>query len=279
MESFGLRPTQSSAPTIQAPAGGGVEGAGPIDIGVTAPVVEFDPSLIFQGIDQASELTNQAIDFATNQFGIAATYQNPFFNNAQGFNQLSQNALAGQFNPQNDAFAFTAGPGNPEYDFRLQQGIDAIDASASGRGLLNSGTRFEDLNILGQGLSSTFSTQDLQNRLAASNNSFNNLNTVAGYEQAGANNISNINTGLGQLGASAYSGLGSNILGALSGAAQLQNQTALSNAGFDLTAQGQNQNAILGLINSANQQGSGGSGTSTTGQLIGAGLTLLPYLL
>lgn len=117
-----------------------------------------------------------------------------------------------------DMTAFTASPG---YQFRFDQGLQAVDRGAAARGLLHSGAAVKAEQRFGQGLASS-EFGDWWNRLAG----------VAGVGQqatgqtaaAGANaanNISNAYTQAGNARASSYANTGSainsginNVLGA-----------------------------------------------------------------
>lgn len=61
---------------------------------------------------------------------------------------------------------FSGFQASPGYQFRLDQGVEAIDRAANARGLLNSGSRLKALNEFGQGVASEeFNT--FANRLAS----------------------------------------------------------------------------------------------------------------
>lgn len=240
------------------------------------PPVVFDPSLIFQGIDFATLQSQKGFDIAKDQFDLAKQFQLPFFNQAKGFKALSSQTLGGQFDPRDPSNAFLFDPSDPEFQFLFERGVDAIDSAASAKGTLFSGGRAKDLTSFGQGLASTFADDALRRRQAVSQQNFNQLATLAGFEQPAANNLSNINTQLGTLGANIFSGLGTAGLSALAGGAGLQNQTALANAANALTAQGINLDTFLGLVNSGSFSG---PQPDPFGQLLGIGLSTLPFIL
>jgi hypothetical protein len=93
---------------------------------------------------------NRQIDFQTGIYNDQTERFQPFLD-------TGTNALAGYnfemglgARPENYG-GFQATPG---YDFRRQQGIDAIDASAATRGGLMSGKTLQDLTTFGDGLAS-----------------------------------------------------------------------------------------------------------------------------
>ena len=251
-------------------AGGEFGGIG----SVAVPEAVFDPSLIFQGIDLASGLTNQGIEFATDQFGQASAFQEPFFNNAQGFQQFAQGVQNGDFDARNDANAFTFDETDPEFQFLIDRGIDTINAAASATGSLQSGSRLKDLQTFGQSTANQFASDVLNRRLAIAQNNASNAQSLAGFEANAANNLSNIRTGLGTLGANGLFGLGSNALSALTTGAGLENATEIANAGNALSAGLGELDAAtriqLGELSSDTQTALAPAEPSSTGQAIGA---------
>lgn len=88
-------------------------------------------------------------------------YYQPY---AQGGQQAFGNAL----NMQSGGFQYS--PSDPSYQWRLDQGVNALDRSASAQGAMNSGGTLKALTRYGQGLAST----EFQNDFARNN-------TLAGY--------------------------------------------------------------------------------------------------
>jgi hypothetical protein len=71
---------------------------------------------------------------------------------------------------------------DPSYNWRLQQGLGAVENSAAANGLLHSGGTMKALNNYAQGAAS----QEFQNQ-------FNRLNTLGGYGQEAARNLTGAN--------------------------------------------------------------------------------------
>ena len=114
---------------------------------------------------------------------------------------------------------------SPGYAFQMSQGIDAIDNSASARGI--SGNTLKALDQFGQGVANQDYQQAYQNYTANQNQNFSQLYTLAGGGQNAAAN-------LGGFGANMATAVGNNITGA-------------ANAGAAATAAG--ANAATGAIN------------------------------
>jgi hypothetical protein len=90
---------------------------------------------------------------------------------------------------------------DPAYQFRLDQGVKAIDRGAAARGMLTSGSRLQALTDYGQGLAST-----------EYGNSWNRLRDLTGVGQSATGQTVSTNVGtatnLGNLGASNASQIG-----------------------------------------------------------------------
>lgn len=105
--------------------------------------------------------------------------------------------------------AFDAYRGSTGYNFRMGQGISAIEQSAASRGLLSSGATAKGLTEFGQGLASS----EFQNYLSA----------LGGAESTGLNAVSNVANAGAQAGAQAaeYTRQGAgDIMGGLGSALQ-----------------------------------------------------------
>ena len=100
----------------------------------------------------------------------------------------------------------------PGYKFQLQQGLDALQNSASATGGLGGGNTLKALMGYGQGLASETYQQQLQDYMAQQQQSFNQLDTLAGSGQNAAAN-------LGAIGSQVAGNIGSNIIGAGNAAA------------------------------------------------------------
>lgn len=75
---------------------------------------------------------------------------------------------------------------DPGYQFRMTEGVNALDRSAASRGMLLSGAQAKGLNDYGQGMAS----EEL-------NNAFNRTSAVADAARGTATNIANLQTGRG----------------------------------------------------------------------------------
>jgi hypothetical protein len=89
----------------------------------------------------------------------------------------------------------------PGYQFRLQQGEQAVQNSAAARGGLLSGATLQDLLSYGQGLASSTYQQDYNNALTTFNTNYNsaanNVNRLSGLVTEGQNAATNVgNQGL-----------------------------------------------------------------------------------
>lgn len=125
----------------------------------------------------------------------------------QSLAQLLQQQQAGAFDKQVDPSQIANDPG---YQFRMAQGQQALERSASARGMLNSGGAMKSLARYSQGVASD-EYQNAWNRNQADNTGrFNRLSSLAGVGQTAAQN-------LGAMGAQNSAQM-SNILGAIGNA-------------------------------------------------------------
>jgi hypothetical protein len=115
---------------------------------------------IVGGIGQASaakkaaraqtDAANRQIDFQKEIYADQTAKFKPFLDS--GTNALAGYQFEMGLGPRPEGYGgFQTTPG---YDFRKQQGIDAIDASAAARGGLMSGRTLQDLTTFGDGLAS-----------------------------------------------------------------------------------------------------------------------------
>ena len=126
-------------------------------------------------------------------------YLNPYVNDATGARESLR--LGNFVNPQNIQ-------SNPAYQFRLNEGLKGVQASAAARGGLNSGRTLKELTRFGQGLASTeydneYNRQyqrlsDLVNR---GFNASTNLGSSTGQYHA---NLANVLTGRGDAQGASY---------------------------------------------------------------------------
>lgn len=142
---------------------------------------------------------------------------------------------------------FQASPG---YQFRMDQGLKAIERSAAARGGLRSGATMKSLNDYAQGTASS-EFENYANRLAALagvGQSATNSTSAAGQNMA--NNVSANQMAAGQARASAYQNVGS----AINGGVQNVASAYLYNQGF-----GGGQNFSNAGVGSGALGGSGGA--------------------
>jgi len=156
---------------------------------------------------------------------------------AESLEELRAGVQSGEFNPGDFNFKFKADPG---YQFRRQEGINALDASAAARGRLQSGAQARAVTRYGSELASqeysnAFNRATTEYQLDANNKNaqFNRLATLANVgqvansadQQARSNMASNVSASTtatgnalaqgainkGNARASAYQGIGQSI--------------------------------------------------------------------
>lgn len=138
-----------------------------------------------QGIDIVRSSADRGINTLQTSADKAATFQQPFYSAGQNALTRLQKILGlGGQSPD-----FTEITNNPAYQFRLQQGNNAVQNSAANAGNLFSGQTGKALTNYSQDLAST----EYQNII-------NNLSNEAGRGQNAGNQLSNIfqNTGVNQ---------------------------------------------------------------------------------
>jgi hypothetical protein len=110
-------------------------------------------------------------------FGLATGALSPYAN--QGFAATSRlSALAGLGGSEQQQSALASDPG---YQFRMSQGVNALDRSAAARGMINSGAQQRALTSYGQGLASS-----------ELNNAFQRVGAVQGNAQQAAGALGNL---------------------------------------------------------------------------------------
>lgn len=151
-------------------------------------------------------------------------------------------ALAGVQGGQAQLAALQSDPG---YQFRLQQGTQAVDRGAAARGMLMSGANQKALTEFGQGLASS-----------ELNNAYNRTAGVADAARTTATNMADLYRGKGQALANLATGQGTqlgNLATNTTNAVQNINQNNLQNQVAANTAQGQARaSAYTGVGNAAN---------------------------
>jgi hypothetical protein len=180
-----------------------------------------------------------SLDQATGQFTQAktdaATNLSPF--QQAGEKSLSQiMGLLGLNGPEASSAALSSFNASPDYQFRVGEGVKALDRSAAARGGLYSGAQGRALVDYGQQAGS----QEFGNY-------YNRLSDVAANGQNAATTLSNINTNTAGAQANAYLNTGANMaqtrLGGLNAVTNANSQTGAAQAG--------------GVVNAANAWTSG----------------------
>lgn len=165
-----------------------------------------------------SGATGQANNALTNAYNSQVSYLNPYQQaGGQALSQLTSGNLVDSNSLQNDA----------GYQFRLKEGLNAINSSAAASGGLNSGATLKALTQYGQ----NFASNEYNN---AYNREYNRLSQLAGY---GSNASNNLASAAGQYGTNIsnnYMGLGN--AGAASSLAQANNQSNLIGQGVTAAA-------------------------------------------
>lgn len=168
--------------------------------------------------------------FGSNAFDDAAAAQEAATNRAnntlgEGFSH-QQSILNPWVNGGTTAFQQMAGgnvlsnfQGDPGYQFRLNEGNKAINASMAARGMGNSGAALKALQRYGQ----DYASNEYNN---AYNREFNRLNTVAGYGQNATNTLNNAIGNWAQGVSNNYMGLGN--AQAAAGMAQANQQSNMA---------------------------------------------------
>lgn len=194
-------------------------------------------------LDAQGASTGQANQALTDAYRNQQTYLNPY-------NQAGNNAL-GQLSSGNlvNASTLTSDPG---YQFRLSEGLNAINSNAAAKGGLNSGATLKALTQYGQ----NFASNEYNN---AYNREYNRLSQLAGY---GFNSASGLANASGQLGSNLsnnYMGLGNAAAASNMAVANNQNQLISSGIGAYGRSSGSNANSNSG-------GGAGGSSFWTSDQ-------------
>jgi hypothetical protein len=180
----------------------------------------------------------------------------PGVNEGMPTNVTPNNMFGGQFQFQDQAQrdAFNRFMTSPDYQFRMNEGVRAMDSSAAQRGMLLSGNQLRSLQELGQGMAA-----------GEYGNYYNRMAGIAGLSQPtdfggfaglGANTLANLQGSRGQLTANLgnIQGAGANAQGAIMGNM------------FGSIPWQQIGNAMGGVFGG----GSGGGGFSTGGGFIGS---------
>lgn len=152
-----------------------------------------------------------------------------------GTNALSQltTGMKGDLNRSFTMSDFTKDPG---YDFRMSEGLKAIDRSAAARGGLNSGATLKALNRFGQDFASN-EYANVYNRFNNDRDSrFNKLSSLAGLGQVANNQIGQATQNYGNAVSSNQIGLGNAIASGEIGTANRNNQLLSQGMGIGAAA-------------------------------------------
>lgn len=170
-----------------------------------------------------------------NNFGIAQQVLNPY--TAPGAAaQGRMSALAGL----NGSTALTSAlQSDPGYQFRMTQGVNALDRSAAARGMLNSGAQQKALTQYGQGLASSELNNAFQRVGAVQNNAQQASGALSNLYQNQGTTLSNLAVRQGSQN-QALSQNTSNALGQYSMAAGNAQAGAYNNMGSSVNAGLQN---------------------------------------
>jgi len=157
--------------------------------------------------------------------------------------RLGVDVPAGRFDP--GEFNFSFNEDDPAFQFLFNRGIGAIDAAASAKGLLGSGSRLKDLNQFGVGVTSQEMTNQLNRDLAVRNANVQRLNSLfnqeaalAGVGQTAAGQVSAAAGNFANTGASLYGQMGAAQSAGIIGAAQAPFTAAGQAMNFGLANQG-----------------------------------------
>lgn len=220
------------------------------------------------GAQQAQnlELQNQqnAQNFQNGVWSGTQTAEQPY----QQLGQTSANNLSNLLKQGFQAPTLQQAENTPGYQFRLQQGTNAIDENAAATGNLMSGNTGKALQDYGQGLAQSTYQQDYQNAL---NTYMTNYQSLMGGTQIGQNSTAQ----LGQFGQAASQNMSNlDLTGGQQQANQINNAAAARASGYLNSSQAM-QNMVGGITGGLssginNMDFSGGSNPlEMAGQFLG----------
>lgn len=125
-------------------------------------------------------------------------------------------------------YDYTASPG---YDWRLSEGMRAVEGSAAAKGQLMSGGTLKDLTRFGQGLASEDYGDQFNRVMAVAGGGQQAVNTGAGAASSYATGASNTLAGIGQAKASGYAGQNQAIQGTLGNLANIYGMYSMGGFG------------------------------------------------
>jgi|ERR1700742_2395876 len=203
---------------------------------------------------------NNAADAQKDAANSATNTQMQMFNTAQEnlapYNKFGQNTITNLLAPALPGLAAPVSmdeatlKNTPGYQFNLDQGLQAIQNSASARGLGNSGAALKGAATFASGLADNTYQNQFNNATANNTNTFNKLLQIASLgENAGA--------GVGNAAIQTGQSIGNNIIGAGNAQAASYLNTGNSiNNGLQGVANGMLTNQLLGMYGN-NQQNLG----------------------
>ena len=219
--------------------------------------------LMRQGMDEANQKLGKAYDTARGDLTGPNPYQ-PTYDAAfgdKGSLEMLRNAL-GLNGPEGASAATAAFQGGPGYQFKMDQGLQALDRSAAARGMLGSGNNSIDTIKYAQGVADQ-GWQDWENRLGGM--------TTLGQTAAGG--LADTNKSLAAL----DYGYGKDLSGIAMGGTQAAISGLTSGMQADAASGAQRSNNLLGSILGGVKMGASllaapmTGGTSLFGLLGGAG--------
>ena len=154
--------------------------------------------------DASVQAAERDIAFQRETRDLTFSRLDPFYQGGQRANQALMSEMG--LGPAPEGFAgFEASPG---YQFRLQQGQDAVNALAGARGGLVSGRTLEDLSTFNQGIASQ-EYGNFYNRLAGlADTGFSAASGMGNAAQNTAAGVSNALAGIGNAQAAGAAGIG-----------------------------------------------------------------------
>ncbi len=203
--------------------------------------------------DAANTQADAAANASSNQM---AMYQQQRAD-AQPWRDAGGKALGGLQDPKfQQSFNQMSYQSDPGYQFRLDEGNKAINASASSRGMANSGATMKALTRYGQDYASGEYQKAYDRFNNDQTNQFNRLATVAGLGQTS-------NTQLAQAGSNTATQVGNNGMAAAN--AQAAGQVGAANAYSGAANQGANSWMQYQMMNRNQYQQGSGSGSGGYG--------------
>lgn len=216
-----------------------------VGVGVGTAVVGYVAS--DQASSRAADAQQAAAQTASN------TELNMFYQNREDQRPWRQAGVQALGQLQDNSFMNNWQSEDPGYQFRMQQGMDAINSSAAARGMANSGRTMKELTRYGQ----DYASNEYNN---AYNRNYGRLSSLAGIGQTSTNLT-------GQQGMAVANSIGQNQIGAANayGASQMAQANNLNSSLGGIA----NTYAQYQMINRLYPKGGGGSVGGGTGGGVG----------